>query len=274
MAQPMKSKLPQTLSTGRATWPWAWGGAMLGLVLASLLWAPARWLAWGVAQASQSHVQWSAPRGTVWQGSAQLTLTGGPGSLDTQTLPGRLHWRIQPGLTTWRITLRADCCMEQAIEAQIQAGLSTLSLALSDHHSRWPAAWLSGLGAPWNTLQTEGQLQLSTSALRLQWAAGRLQMQGHLAVQAQGLSSRLSTLKPMGSYRVDIRGTPTGTATPELQLSTVHGPLQLHGQGQWVGSRLRFTGQASAEPGSEAALSNLLNVIGRRQGERSLLSLG
>ena len=42
----------------------------------------------------------------------------------------------------------------------------------------------------------------------------------------------------------------------------------------WVGSRLRFSGEASAEAGSEAALSNLLNIIGRRQGERSLLSLG
>jgi general secretion pathway protein N len=78
----------------------------------------------------------------------------------------------------------------------------------------------------------------------------------------------------MGSYRVQIRGTPQGTATPDLQLSTLQGPLQLQGQGQWVGSRLRFSGEASAEAGSEAALSNLLNIIGRRQGERSLLSLG
>jgi general secretion pathway protein N len=274
MAVPMTLRRTQALRTAGAAWLWALCGATLGLFLASLLWAPARWLAWGVAQASQGQVQWNTPRGTVWQGSAQLTLSGGTGTLDAKTLPGRLHWRIQPGLTAWQITLHADCCMDQALEAQIQAGLSTLGLALNDHTSRWPAAWLSGLGAPWNTLQTEGQLQLSTSALRLQWATGRLQMQGQVGLQAQDLSSRLSTLKPMGSYRVDIRGTAAGTATPELQLSTLQGPLQLQGQGQWVGSRLRFTGEASAEPGSEAALSNLLNIIGRRQGARSLLSLG
>jgi general secretion pathway protein N len=88
------------------------------------------------------------------------------------------------------------------------------------------------------------------------------------------MSSRLSPLKPVGSYRVQVRGTPQGTATPDLQLSTLQGPLQLKGQGQWVGARLRFSGEASAETGHEAALSNLLNIMGRRQGPRSLLSLG
>jgi general secretion pathway protein N len=59
-----------------------------------------------------------------------------------------------------------------------------------------------------------------------------------------------------------------------LQLSTLQGPLQLQGQGQWLGKRLQFSGEASADPGSESALSNLLNIIGRRQGTRSLLTLG
>lgn len=270
----MKTRTAPHTPTPGSAWRWTLGGALLGCVLAALSWAPARWLAWGVAQASQGQVQWQNPRGTVWEGSAQLTLSGGAGSRDAQTLPGRLHWRILPGLLSWRTTLLADCCMDRPIEAQLQAGLSTLSLQLSDHPSRWPTAWLSGLGAPWNTLQAEGQLQLRTESLRLQWTAGRLHMQGLVELQAQDMSSRLSPLKPMGSYRLQIRGTPQGTATPELQLSTLQGPLQLQGQGLWVGSRLRFSGEARAEAGSEAALSNLLNIIGRRQGERSLLSLG
>lgn len=270
----MKASTARHNKASGSAWRWALGGAVLGALLAGLIWAPARWLAWGVAQASQGQVQWHNPRGTVWQGSAQLTFSGGQGSRDARTLPGRLHWHISPGLPNWRATLLADCCMDRPIEAQFQAGLSTSHLQLNDHTSRWPAAWLSGLGAPWNTLQAEGQLQWRTESLQLHWAAGRLQMQGLLELQAQDMSSRLSTLKPMGSYRVQILGTPQGTATPELKLSTLQGPLQLQGQGQWVGSRLRFTGEASAEAGSEAALSNLLNIIGRRQGARSLLSLG
>ncbi len=269
----MTAAARHTPSSGSA-WRWSVWGAVLGALLATAVWAPARWLTWSVAQASQGQVQLNNPRGTLWQGSAQLTLSGGAGSRDAQSLPGRLHWRITPGALNWGVQLQADCCMPVPLQVQLQAGWSTLRVQLTDHQSRWPAAWLSGLGAPWNTLQTDGQLQLRTEALQLQWAAGRLQMQGLAELNAVQMSSRLSTLKPMGSYRVQVRGTPKGTATPELQLSTLQGPLQLQGQGQWVGSRLRCSGEASAETGHEAALSNLLNIIGRRQGTRSLLSLG
>jgi general secretion pathway protein N len=269
----MKAPARHTPSSGSA-WRWSVSGAVLGAVLATTVWAPARWLAWSVAQASQGQVQLDNPRGTLWQGSAQLTLSGGAGSRDAQSLPGRLHWRISPGGLNWGLQLQADCCMPAPLHAQLQAGWSTVRVQLTDHQSHWPAAWLSGLGAPWNTLQADGQLQLRTEALQLQWVAGRLQMQGLAELDAVQMSSRLSPLKPMGSYRVQVRGTPQGTATPELQLSTLQGPLQLKGQGQWVGARLRFSGEASAETGHEAALSNLLNIMGRRQGPRSLLSLG
>ncbi len=270
----MTHRLAHPHPTPSKAWRWAVGGAWLGCVLATLIWAPARWLAWAIERSTQGQVQLDKPRGTVWQGSGQITLSGGAGSRDAQTLPGRLHWRILPAGLHWGLQVQADCCMVKPAQATLQAGWSRLRVQLDDHQSRWPAAWLSGLGAPWNTLQTEGLLQLRTESLQLQWTAGRLHMQGMAELQAQGLSSRLSTLKPMGSYRVQLRGTPEGTATPELQLSTLQGPLQLQGQGQWIGSRLRFSGEARADEGAEAALSNLLNIIGRRQGARSLLSLG
>ena len=74
----------------------------------------------------------------------------------------------------------------------------------------------------------------------------------------------------MGSYRITL----LGGATPTLQLDTLEGSLQLTGNGQWVGSRLRFTGEASAAPEREAALANLLNIIGRRSGARSIITIG
>lgn len=258
----------------RSAWPFAMLGALLGLGLALLVWAPARWLAWGVAQASQGQVQWLNPRGTVWQGSAQLLLSGGPGSRQPQALPGRVHWTLSPAWTGLRMGWKADCCMTEAASLQAALGWSTLRLLASDHQSSWPAALLSGLGAPWNTLQVEGQLQLRTQALQLHWAQGRMQMHGLLELNLQQMSSRLSPVKPMGSYRVALTGTPEGTAIPGLTLSTLQGPLLLSGQGQWVGQRLRFTGEASAAEGQEAAFDNLLNILGRRQGARSLLSLG
>ncbi len=258
----------------RPRWRYAVIGGVLGLVLAMLIWAPARWLAWGVAQASQGQVQWLDARGTVWAGSAQLLLSGGAGSRDPLALPGRVRWTLTPAWTGLRLGWQADCCMAQAAHLQVRLGASTLNLQVSDHPSQWPAALLTGLGAPWNTLQPEGQLQLRTEGLQLNWAQGRLQMRGLIDFNLQNLSSRLSPIKPLGSYRIALTGTPEGTPTPGLQLNTIQGPLRLSGQGQWVGQRLRFTGEASAEEGSEAALSNLLNIIGRRQGARSLLSLG
>ena len=58
------------------------------------------------------------------------------------------------------------------------------------------------------------------------------------------------------------------------ELSTIEGSMQLSGTGHWVGSRLRFEGVASAAPEHEAALANLLNIIGRRNGARSIITLG
>ena len=74
----------------------------------------------------------------------------------------------------------------------------------------------------------------------------------------------------MGSYRLTLEG---GSPTV-LRLSTLDGSLQLSGSGQWVGSRLRFEGEASAAPDRLDALSNLLNILGRRDGARAIIKVG
>ena len=129
----------------------------------------------------------------------------------------------------------------------------------------WPA-WARP-GTPCNSTAT---LRLDTQALSVEWVAGRLAIAGRAELMAQRLSSRLSTLRPMGSYRITL----LGGQTPTLQLETLEGSLHLSGNGQWVGSRLRFSGVASAAPDRESALSNLLNIIGRRSGARSIISIG
>ena len=74
----------------------------------------------------------------------------------------------------------------------------------------------------------------------------------------------------MGSYRLNL----TGGQVSTLNLETVEGSLRLSGSGQWAGSRLHFQGFAVAEPEREAALANLLNIIGRRDGARSIITVG
>ena len=62
--------------------------------------------------------------------------------------------------------------------------------------------------------------------------------------------------------------------TARLDVQTLSGALLLQGNGQWVGGRLRFAGDAQAAPGNEEALANLLNIVGRRQGARSVITIG
>lgn len=254
------------------TSPWAWAlvGALVGLLLATLFNAPARWLTAAVQQGLLGRIVLEDARGTVWNGSARLTLTGGAGSTDAATLPGRLAWLIRPTWSGLLADLHADCCMQQAWRLNLQPRWGGAKLALSDSLSQWPAQWLTGLGTPWNTVQAEGQLSLSTQGLIIEWAAGRMLVAGRAELDAVQISSRLSTLKPMGSYRVTLQG----GATPSFVLSTLEGYLQLSGTGQWVGSRLRFEGIASALPERLEALSNLLNIIGRRDGARAIIKVG
>lgn len=234
------------------------------------LFAPAHWLAQGVARATQGQVLLLQPRGTVWSGSAQLVLTGGAASQDRAALPGRLDWRLRPTWDGVRAQLHASCCTPQPLRLQARVRWAGTQLTLADGQSQWPAAVLSGLGTPWNTLQPQGQLALQTRGLTASWAAGRMVLAGQAQLDARAMSSRLSTLKPMGSYRLVL----AGGEVPTLALSTLDGDLQLSGSGQWVGERLRFAGEASAAPEREAALSNLLNIIGRRNGARSIITVG
>ncbi|GAA4419326.1 type II secretion system protein N [Acidovorax lacteus] len=255
----------------RAPWAWAALGLAMGALPALLVFAPAQWLASSLRQATNGQVQLLQARGTVWNGHAQLLLTGGAGSRDQAALPGSIGWQLRPALTGLRLSITADCCTPAPLQASVRAGWRSAQVQIDDHTSQWPAALLAGLGTPWNTLQPQGQLVLQTEGLALQWAAGRAVLQGQARVDARAMSSRLSTLRPMGSYRLQVQG----GELPSLTLATLEGDLLLSGSGQWVGQRLRFAGEArAARPEREGALANLLNIIGRRQGERSIITVG
>jgi general secretion pathway protein N len=260
---------------------WALAGGLLGVAWALVAWAPAQWLAAAVSEATGERLLLADARGTVWNGSAQMVLTGGPGSRDASTLPSRLHWTL--GLEGTALLLRAqqDCCMSAPLALQVRPGLGQLRVELvtaapsggSGVLAQWPAAWLTGLGTPWNTLRLGGQLALSSTGFAAQTVQGRWILSGQAQLDLRSMSSGLSTLDTLGSYRLQLQGGERGDAT-QVSLSTTEGALQIMGNGQWAASRLRFNGQASAAPGSEAALSNLLNLIGRRQGALSLITIG
>jgi len=253
--------------------PWgsACMGAAVGLVLATLVFAPARWLAGGLQQLSNGHIQLQNARGSVWQGSGRLVLSGGDGSSGQVALPGALSWRIRPAWRGVSADISAECCTQ--VPLSFHAGWAwpgDISVALDNSLSIWPAGLLAGLGTPWNTVRPEGQMAISSTGWRAQWVQGRMALSGQLQLDATQVSSRLTTIAPMGSYRLTL----AGGATPLLTVATLEGSLQLSGKGQWVGQRLRFEGEASASPDRVEALSNLLNILGRRDGAKSIIKLG
>ena len=263
---------PLSTANATATAPWGWSlaGALVGVLLTTLLNAPAHWLTGMVEHFSHQRLVFAQVRGTLWQGSGQVTLTGGAGSQDAATLPGRVSWQLRPGLNALKAELQADCCLSQPWQLRLQPSWSGAQLAVADSQSQWPAQWLTGLGTPWNTVQPEGRLSLRTQGLTLAWASGRQTLQGQAQLDALDMSSRLSTLKPMGSYRIRLQG----GGAPGFTLETLEGSLQLSGSGQWVGGSLRFEGVATAAPDRQETLSNLLNILGRRDGARSIIKLG
>jgi general secretion pathway protein N len=257
---------------------WALIGALLGALAALPLFAPASWLAAALAAGTDERLLLADARGTLWRGSAVLVLTGGPGSRDASALPGRVQWTL--GLDGAALALRARhaCCIADELKLRIAPGLGRLRVELPAPASpaplgHWPAAWLAGLGTPWNTLQPAGTLQLASPGFSAQLVQGRWTFSGRLELELQGFASSLSTLDELGSYRLSLQGDSQGESA-SLQLSTLSGALQMRGSGQWLASKLRFSGEAQAAPGSEAALNNLLNIIGRRRGALSIISIG
>jgi general secretion pathway protein N len=252
-------------------WRWAVLGALAGAVLALVFFAPARWLAAGLARWSEGRLALVNARGTVWTGAAGLVFASGAGGAEAVSLPGTLGWTLRPRWDGAAVTLDLPCCAAEPLAFAARARSGGFELAWRDGRSRWPAALLTGLGAPWNTLRLDGTLDLATQAFTLRWNGPQLALAGRAVLDATDISSSLSTLKPMGSYHAALEG----GAAPTLLLTTRDGSsLLLTGNGRWTGRALRFSGEASAAPGREDALSNLLNIIGQRQGARSLITLG
>jgi general secretion pathway protein N len=261
---------PRNAAAATASWGWAVAGVLLGLCLGVALFAPARWLASAIATASGERVLLQQAQGSVWNGSARLTLAAGEGSRDAQMLPGRVHWQLRPSWSGARLALTADCCAPAPVDVALALGWGRVEATLGGAPSRWPAELLSGLGTPMNTLAPTGTLALSFQAFRIQRVQGAWRFDGGAQLDASELSSRLSTLKPLGSYRLQFNG----GEVVGVNLSTVSGALQLSGAGQWVGGRLRFRGEAQASTEHEAALANLINIMTRRENGRAVINIG
>ena len=105
--------------------------------------------------------------------------------------------------------------------------------------------------------QLQGSLETSCDHLTLD-AAG---MTGQVTMDWSRAASALSTISPLGDYRILLQG--NGSAL-DAQLSTLSGKLLLSGKGGFDNATgMHFTGTAQAAPGTaETELNEMLHHIG------------
>jgi len=252
----------------------AWLGLALGVVTALATQAPAIWLSRAIESRTGGRIAALDVRGSVWQGSARLALVG-----NTQAqilLPGRVQWQLRlraPWILAWQV--HAECCIREVVQGEWRWSLNRHVLRIEDSQSTWPLQWLEGLGAPWNTVQPSGDVNIQSRGVTLQWQEAGMDMRGQIEVQARRVATQLSPLKPLGDYALKIMPVSNSQGqTIALELTTLDGALKLTGQGQWRAHQLYFRGEAIAQEDNLAALSNLLNVIGQRRGDVSVLEIG
>jgi len=204
------------------------------------------------------------------------------------------------------LTLSTSLPQDSEVPSQGASQHSTsrggLILKLADSQSNWPAQWLSGLGAPWNTVAPRGALVVQTEQFKFIFhpISGEAPvLQGVAKLTLKDLSSQLSTLEPLGTYVIKLTGIDSGikrdtplspadslvpgavgvqgsndSVTLHLSLFTTEGRLELKGEGDWVNQQLHFTGTAKAMEGFEAALANLLSILGTRRDNTATLKIG
>ena len=236
-------------------------GIALLLTLASavtvVIRAPAAWL--GDWLEARSKVRLIDARGTVWQGSALLGFSDGR---ETTVVPGRVEWRVT-GLNTARVQAQIA---HPWLQQPLQVAFGAQGVHFAKGGARLPAGVLASAGAPFNTVRPGGILELAWTDGELRGAA----LNGEVQIDWRDARSALSTVAPLGSYRLRITG---AGAPPSMELLTLAGPLQMQGKGTMQGSRIRFNGIAGAEPAMWPALNGLLGVLGMRQGDKVLLAI-
>jgi general secretion pathway protein N len=235
---------------------------LVSVTITALAFLPATWMASMLESQSAGRLTLGDAQGTLWRGSAFIGVAPGINEPVTPLLPGRFSWRLSPLVLAGRVN--ADLENPEAMTLPITVTGSWRQWQVSRATILLQAERLTGLGAPLNTIQPSGQMQLSWNSLQLVRQGRTIEVFGAMNLEMKDIASRLSPVKPLGAYNLafDWRG-----QQAQLMLTTTQGPMLLNGSGMLGNGRFRFSGKAEAEAGQEERLANLLNLLGQRRPE-------
>jgi len=236
--------------------------AIASVAFTVLFFLPATWVAAIVEKQTAGRMALGDAQGTLWRGSAFIGGAASDNDAVTPLLPGRFSWRLSPMLLLGSVD--AELENTAALSQSVSVTGSWNQWQVSPSAVLLPAERLAALGAPLNTIQPSGQMRLSWGPLQLERQDGKIGMTGAMKLDMDDIASRLSPIKPLGSYNLalDWRG-----LQMDVTLKTIKGPMLLSGSGLFASGRLQFSGKAEAESGQEERLANLLNLLGKRRRE-------
>ena len=237
-----------------------WLAAALGVAyaLALIATAPATLLDARLQRASDGRLRLAQAQGTLWSGTGQIEIRDARGRTG---LAKRVAWRLLPVAL-----LRARLAYEVVLDPESRPFPMTLSwsrIELADADIGLPAAALGHVVPRLATLGLSGDLNLHIPRLSI----GRGATRGSATVQWRGAGSALSPVSPLGDYELRITG---DGPTVRTTLQTLHGPLQLDGQGAWASGRPpEFTASARMPPEFQPRLAPFLRLIAVERGDGS-----
>lgn len=239
--------------------------ALLMLVCAlcaALYVLPARWMIGAIpANWPLSLIDAS---GTLWNGQALVAL--GPQGAQ-RTLPDPIRWQWQWAWGTAPVMTIKHPWLGGPLP--ITPGLG--SAELGAQKLRLPATALMMAGAPFNTIEPGGDVQVSWPALRL---GTRIPAGPLLQIQWNDASSARVRVRPLGTYRAALSMTDKNLIA--IKIDTLKGALRIEGSGASTPTHtLQFQGTARPSPDADDAtrdaLAPLLGMLGRRTGDITTL---
>lgn len=212
-----------------------------------IFFAPASLAGYALERASGGALTLAQTRGSLWNGSGVALL--------------RLKARYQTlGNYRWNLKLFSASLQVQAGEA---APMTVRYVPFSGRiniynvHVTLPASIFAIAAPELGPYQLQGSLETSCDHLTLE-AGG---MNGQITMDWLHAASALSTIRPLGDYRILLQG---NGDTLNAQLSTLSGKLQLSGNGSYDNATgMHFSGTAQAAPGTaETELNEMLHHMG------------
>lgn len=225
----------------------------IAFIMTLLVTAPATLLARMVEAGSNGQLVLANATGTAWHGSATPAIRQRGGNLVALE---KLHWDIALlPLFTGKIIIRLQWDnVEQALP--MAATISFDQIELRNVVLPLQAVILGELSPMLQPVQLSGKIQIKSELFTFSKSG----VNGNAIADWTDAGSVLSSVKPLGSYRINLAG---AGEQLDITLMTTSGALLLEGKGSFTRNQgLKFLATARAAADSKGSLDELLNNFG------------